>query len=65
MIGEFSYTMSDGTVIDIEVEDDPELALVFSPKDDDVPLSWDKLNEMSRNLLLYGSVDRPDWIVSM
>lgn len=64
MVGEFSYTMSDGTVIDIEVGYDPDNDFSYS-KDDDLPMSWDRINEMSRNLLLYGTVDRPDWIVSM
>lgn len=64
MVGEFSYTMSDGTVIDIEVGYDPDNDFSYF-KDDDLPMSWDRINEMSRNLLLYGTIDRPDWIVSM
>lgn len=63
MGSEFSYTMSDGTVVDIEVDCDPEDSLVYTPDDESTPLSWDRINGMSRNLLLYGTVDRPDFIV--
>ena len=60
MLGkEFAYTMRDGTVVGIDVEFDPEDVMSYLPNDDE-PMSWDRINEMSRNLLRYGTVDSPE-----
>ena len=59
MLGkEFAYTMRDGTVVGIDVEFDPEDVMSYLPNDDE-PMSWDRINEMSRNLYLLTPITYP------
>lgn len=58
---QFSYTMSDGTVL-AGCCVDPELGVLFIPTDEDVAMSWEQSMEINRNLLLYGTIDKPEWL---
>lgn len=66
MLTDFSLTMTDGTSIGFMCED-PEDSLVYQPEVSDSPLTWEKLNEMDKNLRLYGTPELDEtrcWCIS-